>query len=115
MTTEQTLQIVKILLRHYGDHPIQNDALIAGAIVLLDGAPINEVEHEPKRAKTKQGAPKKTEPKSGASKREPFDVGKLHSLYDGGWSAAMIAEDMGVSEATVYNYAKKEGLKFGKK
>ena len=115
MSTEQTLQIVKILLRHYGEHPKQNDALIAGALVLLDGAPIDEAEHEPEKQKPKQGAPKKSEPKSGASKREPFDVGKLRSLYDGGWSAAMIAEDMGVSEVTVYKYAKKEGLQFGKK
>lgn len=115
MTTEQTLQIVRILLRHYGEHPIQNDALIAGALVILEGAPTKQPEHEPKKIKPKQGAPKKTEPKSGASKREPFDVGKLHSLYDGGWSAAMIAEDMGVSEQTVRNHAKKEGLQFGKK
>ena len=110
MTTEQTLQIVKILLRHYGEHPSNNDALIAGALVMLEGAPAKPTEHVPKKDKPKTGAPKK-EP----NKREPFDVGKLHSLYNGGWYAAMIAEEMGVSEATVYNYAKKEGLKFGSK
>lgn len=110
MTTEQTLQIVKILLRHYGEHLSNNDALIAGALVMLEGAPTKPTEHAPKQTKPKAGAPKK-EP----NKREPFDVGKLHSLYNGGWSAAMIAEEMGVSEATVYNYAKKEGLKFGSK
>lgn len=110
MTTEQTLQIVKILLRHYGEHPNNNDALIAGALAILEGAPTKPTEHAPKKDKPKTGAPKK-EP----NKREPFDVGKLHSLYNGGWSAAMIAEEMGVSEATVYNYAKKEGLKFGSK
>lgn len=110
MTAEQTLQIVKILLRHYGEHPKQNDVLISGALVLLDGAQNNETEHVPKKDKPKTGAPKK-EP----NKRIPFDVGKLHSLYNGGWSAVMIAEEMGVSEATVYNWAKKEGLKFGKK
>lgn len=110
MTLEHTLQIVKILLRHYGEHPSQNDALIAGALVLLDGAPTKKTEHVPRQVKPKTGAPK-SEP----NKREKFDVGKLHSLYNGGWSAAMIAEEMGVSEATVYNYAKKEGLKFGSK
>jgi hypothetical protein len=35
MTLEHTLEIVKILLRHYGEHPSQNDALIAGALVIL--------------------------------------------------------------------------------
>ena len=110
MTLEHTLEIVKILLRHYGEHPSQNDALIAGALVILDGAQTKQTEHAPKKDKPKTGAPKK-EP----NKRIPFDVGKLHSLYNGGWSAVMIAEEMGVSEATVYNYAKKEGLKFGSK
>lgn len=125
MSTEQTLYVVKILLKHISEHPEDARTVASGALSMLDGAPKQDTEHgqehdkpktgAPKKAETKSGAPKKTEPKSGASKREPFDVGKLHSLYNGGWSAAMIAEDMGVSEATVYNYAKKEGLKFGSK
>ena len=110
MTLEHTLEIVKILLRHYGEHPSQNDALIAGALVILEGAPASKAEHAPKKTKSKAGASAQ-EP----NKREKFDIGKFHSLYNGGWSAVMIAEEMGVSEATVYNYAKKEGLKFGKK
>ena len=61
-------------------------------------------------------APKsKTKPKPKAEpKREPFDVGKMKALYDRGWSAAMVADEMGVSVQTIYNKAKKEGLKFGK-
>lgn len=56
----------------------------------------------------------KAEPKKAEPKREPFDIGKMKALYDRGWSAAMVADEMGVSVQTIYNKAKKEGLKFGK-
>lgn len=104
MTTTQTLDVIRVLLRHIGDAPEQDRALAMGAIVLLDNM-------DPKAPAPAQ----KPKPKKEPNKREKFDVGKLHSLYNGGWSAAMIADDMGVSEATVYNHAKKEGLHFARK
>lgn len=51
-------------------------------------------------AKTKPGGAK---PK--------FDVGKLRALRRGNWTVKKIAEEMGCSEATIYNYMKKEGIK----
>lgn len=109
MSAEQTLQIVKILLRHYGEHPKQNDVLIAGALVLLEGAPNNETEHEQKKTKPKAGAQKKTAPK----KRDNFDTGKMIACLRAGWSIAKVADELGVTDQTIRNRMKKEGLTIG--
>lgn len=42
--------------------------------------------------------------------RESFDTGKMIALLEGGWSVAKIADEMRVSEATIYNHMKKEGI-----
>lgn len=111
MDNIQTIEVAKVLLRHIGENPKQDEALAQGVIVILESMDLDEPKPDPKPApKQTKPKPKPSEPK----KRTPFDVGKLRSLYNGGWSAAMIADEMGVSEATVYNYAKREGLRFGK-
>ena len=107
MNNIQTIEVAKVLLRHIGENQQQDEALAHGVIVILDSMDLDEPKPDPKQTKPK---PKPSEPK----KRKPFDVGKMKALYARGWSAAMVADEMGVSEATVYNYAKKEGLKFGK-
>ena len=125
MNIEQTLYVTATLLRHYGEHPQQDCAIIAGVLELLEGAQeqVNGAPTKTKRSTDGSGeikkAPKKTdaaskqqEPKE--PKRPPFDTGKMISLYNAGWSAAMVADEMGVSVATIYSRAKKEGLKFGK-
>lgn len=106
------IDIVKVILSHIGEDPKQDRALAQGCIVILGGADPEgpATAPEPKPEKTKPPKPqKKTEPK-----RPPFDTGKMKALYDRGWSAAMVADEMGVSVATIYSMAKKEGLKFGK-
>lgn len=45
----------------------------------------------------------KAEPKRG---RKAFDMGKLKALLDGGWSVPEIAEEMKVSDQTIYNKMK---------
>ena len=44
-------------------------------------------------------------------KRTPFDTGKMIALLGAGWKVPKVADEMGVSEATIYNYMKKEGIK----
>lgn len=112
MDNTQTIEVAKVLLRHIGENPKQDEALAQGVIVILESMDLDEPAPDPKPApkQTKHKPEQKPEPK----KRTPFDVGKLRSLYNGGWSAAMIADEMDVSEQTVRNYAKKEGLRFGK-
>ena len=120
MNIEQTLYVATTLLRHYGEHPQQDGAIIAGVLELLEGAQgqVNGARTKTKRStdETKGGAKKQTKVKEAAPepKREPFDTGKMRALYNRGWSAAMVADEMGVSVATIYSRAKKEGLKFGK-
>ena len=36
--------------------------------------------------------------------KKTVDVGKLIALYNAGWSVAKIADELGVSTRTVYNY-----------
>lgn len=56
---------------------------------------------------TPKGKPKKKVSK----KRSHVDTGKIGALRKAGWSVAKIADEMGVSQATIYNYLKKLGLK----
>ena len=46
---------------------------------------------------------KKPEQKKG---RKAFDMGKLKALLDGGWSVPKIADEMKVSDQTIYNKMK---------
>ena len=43
-------------------------------------------------------------PPTGKKARKTVDVGKLIALYNAGWSVAKIADELGVSTRTVYNY-----------
>ena len=46
-------------------------------------------------------------PKKPVKKKErSFDMGKLAALYEGGWSVAKIADEMSVSQQTIYNKLK---------
>ncbi len=40
-----------------------------------------------------------------------FDMGKLGALHEGGWSVAQIADEMGVSQQTIYNKLKELKVK----
>lgn len=41
------------------------------------------------------------------AKRKPLDMGKVQALRNAGWSMKKIADEMGVSEGTVWNNLKK--------
>lgn len=47
---------------------------------------------------------KKPQPKK--KQEKAFDMGKLRALHEGGWSVAKIADEMGVSQQTIYNKLK---------
>lgn len=117
MSTEQTLYVIKTLLRHYGEHPEQDDALIAGALAVLEGARTEHEEIERSTDKKTTGAPKKKQTKTGSTKpkktepkRNPFDTGKMIACLQAGRSVAWVADEMGVSDQTIRNHMKKEGI-----
>lgn len=43
-------------------------------------------------------------PPPGKKAKKTVDVGKLIALHNAGWSVAKIADELGVSTRTVYNY-----------
>ena len=43
-------------------------------------------------------------PPTGKKAKKTVDVGKLIALYNAGWSVAKIADELGISTRTVYNY-----------
>lgn len=43
-------------------------------------------------------------PPTGKKSKKTVDVGKLIALHNAGWSVAKIADELGVSTKTVYNY-----------
>lgn len=113
MSTEQTLYVVKILLKHISEHPEDARTIASGALSMLDGAPKQDAEHGQEHDKPKTGAPKKAETKSGAPKRggrPPFDTGKLKALLRAGWDIPKIADEMQVTEATIRKHCREEGL-----
>ena len=101
------ISIAKTLLKYIGRDSVENDWAIAqGVIVILEGSqPEHSQPMEAKAAPEEPKKPKKTEPK-----RKPFDTGKLGALRRAGWSVEKIADEMQVSEATVYKYMKQEGI-----
>lgn len=55
--------------------------------------------------------PKRTPKKKVSKKRTPVDTGKIGALRKAGWPVAKIADEMGLSQPTIYSYLKKLGLK----
>ena len=109
MSTEQTLYVVKILLKHISEHPEDASTVASGALSILDGAQKQNTEHDKKQDKPKSGAPKKTATK----KRDNFDTGKMIACLRAGWSIAKVADELGVTDQTIRNRMKKEGLTIG--
>lgn len=113
MSTEQTLYVIKILLKHISEHPEDAITVASGALSIIDGAPKQNTEHEQRQDKPETGAQKKAEPKQGAPRRggrPPFDTGKLKACLKAGRTIAWIADEMGVTEATIRKHCREEGL-----
>ena len=97
------IEIAKTILKYVGQDSIEVDrALCAWVILLLDGQDATEPE------RTKPNAPATTAPKRGG--RKPFDTGEMKALLKADRSIAKIADEMGVTEATIRKHCKEEGL-----
>jgi len=104
------IAIAKTLLKYIGKDSIEADwALAQGIIVILDTFEDEKPKpaSKPTAPMEREARPKQTKPKPG---RKPFDTGKLGALRKAGWSVIKIADEMQVSEQTVRNYMKKEGI-----
>ena len=101
------IETVRTLLKYTGDDNNQRDAVIRGAIAILEGA-LSEIVPKPSKVAPKPATNPKTT--STEPKRKPFDKGKLRALREGSWSVIKIADEMGVSEQTIRNHMKKEGI-----
>lgn len=65
---------------------------------------------QPEIKETKPAADKQQDAAKRQQKRKPFDTGKMIALLRAGWNVPKIADEMGVSEPTIYNHMKKEGI-----
>ena len=105
------LSIAKTLLKYIGRETIENDWAIAqGILVILDGVEVQKTVPETKPVPPMGDEVKEKKPKTEHKPRKPFDTGKLGALRKAGWSVIKIADEMQVSEQTVRNYMKKEGI-----
>ena len=86
------IELLKEMLKLIGEAN-QNVTLAEACYIIVDRMkPEEEPKAEPKK-ETKRG-------------RKAFDMGKLKALLDGGWSVPNIAEEMKVSDQTIYNKMK---------
>lgn len=106
----KTYEAVRQLVGMLDDDQPKQRAILWDAFVKMFDLMVEEYEQikpKPGEEKPKQT---KTEAKPAPKKRVKFDVGKLGALRKAGWSVSKIADEMGVSEPTVRNYMKREGL-----
>ena len=54
----------------------------------------------------KEDAPKESAAPEKKKRNRGIDYGKIKALKDAGWTAEKIADEMGISVATVYNHSK---------
>lgn len=62
-------------------------------------------------AKPAEDPVKETDPaddKPAGTNKKNIDMGKVHALLDGGWSVPKIADELGVSNQTIYNRLEEE-------
>lgn len=110
MTNEQTLAVIKVLLKYIGNDIDQDKALAQGALVILNAMDPNGT--TPSMGDEASAEKPKPDPKP-RKRRKPFDTGKMKALLDGGWSIAKIADEMGVAQSTIYSHMKSEGIAVG--
>lgn len=89
-------EVIGALLEYIGKHPDPDEELAKALRMIL----MLWAKGEKPEPKTES---KKAEPKK---KRKEFDMGKLKALREGGWSVPKIADEMKVSEQTIYNKLK---------
>ena len=106
----KTYEAVRQLVGMMDDNQPKQRAILWDAFVRMFDLMVEEYEEiKPKPVETKPNQ-QKTEEKPAPKKRVKFDVGKMGALRKAGWSVIKIADEMGVSEQTVRNYMKREGL-----
>lgn len=114
------IETVRTLLKYTGNDNNQRDAVIRGAITILQSelSEVGTVGTEKTEAKPKtkpsMGDETKVKQAKPKQKRKPFDTGKMKACLNSGRSVAWVADEMGVSTATIYTHMKKEGLAVGR-
>ena len=99
MTTNEKLEIVKVLLSRIGQESLETDrAICRGVLTIIDGISVDEQ----MVIVDQQGEPKKN--------KVVVDTGKLKALRLGGWTIAKIAGELGVPDSIVCYYLRKEGI-----
>jgi hypothetical protein len=66
------------------------------------------VPDEPVKTEEYKPVIEKRPKKQGGTDRRMIDMGKVHALKNAGWSVKKIAEEMGTSQATIYDRLKEE-------
>ena len=101
------LDLIAGLLNEIGADANMDRILAQSALIVLTRIQVTPPpEPEPEQAPEPSPKPKPEKTRG----RKPFDIGKLRALRNAGWSVAKIADEMGVSEQTIRNHMKKEGI-----
>lgn len=102
------IELIAGMLQEVGADPVSDRVLAQAAIVILGRLIPPQPEPQPEPVPDPEPTPKpKTDKKRG---RKSFDTGKLKALRSAGWGVSKIADEMRVSEQTIRNHMKKEGI-----
>lgn len=102
------IELIAGMLQEVGADPVSDRVLAQAAIVILGRLIPPQPESQPEPVPDPESTPKPKPEKK--RKRKSFDTGKLKALRNAGWSIAKIADETGVSEQTIRNHMKKEGI-----
>ena len=102
------IELIAGMLQEVGADPVSDRVLAQAAIVILGRLIPPQPESQPEPVPDPEPTPKPKPEKK--RKRKSFDTGKLKALRNAAWSIAKIADEMGVSEQTIRNHMKKEGI-----
>lgn len=81
----------------------------AGAVFAVMKQPQTKAEEKPEKEPEQKAEAKPTPPPkspAGQGRKRKLDTGKMRALREAGWSYEKIADEMGCSAGTVWNYFK---------
>lgn len=102
------------MFRSISDDTPLSDLRDATGFIFFENEELPTAEKEPEEEPEKKAEPKKAAPKKknagNTNAKKEIDDGKIRALYEGGWIASAIADEMKLTPQTIINHLTKMGI-----